>query len=277
MKRKFGFGLLIVVMLLFTQLSSALAENSYGDDWKVNQHKYSTWGDQFWQYAFTLPSGERDKFFASTGDCVQTNQNYEVFFLAGVYGGGGSTRNCTIKAGTRLFFPLINYAFGEFPKYYDPKAEPPYVPKTFNKWFDQVFSRATGTTAFASLDGENIVTSDNQKKFYVHTINPDKAPIYPWVGLTDPFGEPIIYQTVNAGYYLSLKLPARSQPYTLRFGGNMPKVTTFTVNFTPDSQWVKDGKRYQELHPSEANPFPNPYIIPLGGFSEDVTYNITVK
>ncbi len=261
MKRKFGFGLLIVVMLVFTQLSSALADNRRDEDLKVNPAKYRAWGDQFWQYVYTQPTLEDfQQLFAASGECVHTNQNFEVFFLAGV--GGGAKRTCEIPAGTRLFFPLIDYSFGEDPIYYDNTAVPPYGPKAFVSWFDQSLSRANGTTVFASLDDEDLVTSKNQRQYLVES-NPNKLPTYPYSGFLFGDGKPRLWEVVNGGYYLSLKLPPGK--YKLRFGGNIPNVLTFTTTFGPNSLWVKNS--YDQ----------NPYVVPLGGFSIDVTYEITVK
>jgi hypothetical protein len=261
-KRKFGFSFLIVLVLLLTQLGSAFADGNSKYLADVSHQKYTTLGDQWWHYAFSLPEVDFNQFLTSaSGECVHTNQTSELFFLSGFWGAGSATRTCTVKAGTLLFFPLINSAWAEQTKYYDRTATPAYVPSNFIKWFDQVFSPANGTTAFADLDNSHLVTQKNQDRFYV-TSNSQKAPIYiwpTWVG-----GSPSInYQTFNGGYYVALKLPPRAEPYKLHFGGAVINALSFTTHFGPNSQWVKDG-------------FPSDYTVPFGAFSQDITYTIKV-
>jgi hypothetical protein len=263
MRRKFGFGLLLVITLLFTQLSTALAEDkpSYGTT--ENHDKYTRWGDQFWEYAATLtspslpPNDYYNQFFSSTsGECVYTNQNYEVFFLAGVGGSGAVNRICTIQAGTRLFFPLVNTAWLEDPKYYDPKASPPYGPKTFIGWFDKYFSRSNVADLVASIDGKDLIKADDLEDLYVSS-KPGSAPILNWFGAS--------YQTFNGGYYLSVKLPPRSKPYTLHFGGKVTKPQIFTTHFSKGSNGYND-----------PNYGPN-YTVEFSTITQDITYKITVK
>jgi|GEM_PF-1778480 len=263
MKRRLGFSFLVVLSLLLTQLSSALAEDRHDDDRGDRREKYSAWGDQFWKYTYSLSPTEQAQFFALTGDCLHAHQTYGVFFLGGVAGGN---RTCEIKAGTRLFFPLINLVYGEDPKYYDRKAVAPYVPRTFISWLDQALGQTNGTTAFASLDGVNLVTSVNQNRFYTTTV-PSKALTYLWPCCSNPDGTPAIWQSFQGGYYLSLKLPARSQPYTLRFGGNISRQVIFSTIFSPGSL----ASQQFVAHPGD------PYVVPFPTFNEDVTYTITVK
>lgn len=224
MKRKFGISLLFVVMLLFSLITTTLAKDD-SSDWLVPpDHKYAgktyeEWGGLFWQYALTLPDSVTFYSFFSGANCIDTNQHYDVYFLAGSWS-GPLTRNCTIPADKPLFFPLVNQGYFEIPKYYNP---PTYSPKTIVKDLNKTLNQKSGTTAYASVDGKPIVSTRNQMEFF--SVTDYKHPysvVWPSYG-ADLGGYPgEIYEIFQGGYYVMLKLSPRSAPYTIKFGGNQP-------------------------------------------------------
>jgi hypothetical protein len=63
---------------------------------------YGEWNASWWQWAASLG-------FDLDAPC-DTNQFWKAWFLAGNFG-GTSVRECTVPAGTPLFFPVINVAY----------------------------------------------------------------------------------------------------------------------------------------------------------------------
>jgi hypothetical protein len=77
---------------------------------------YSGWSAQWWQWAYSLPVDEHPLF--DTADC-STSQSGKVWFLGGTFDAtadpsdptvlvGEAERECVVKPGTALFFPIIN-------------------------------------------------------------------------------------------------------------------------------------------------------------------------
>ena len=64
------------------------------------------WGAKWWQWVYSFPSSQ-SPLSDDTGERCALNQTGTVWFLVGTFG-GSVTRQCTIPAGTSLFFPLLN-------------------------------------------------------------------------------------------------------------------------------------------------------------------------
>jgi hypothetical protein len=60
---------------------------------------------QWWQWAFSIPTAQNPIFDQTGGSCM-VGQRGSIWFLAGNF--GGTTRSCSIPAGTSLFIPVIN-------------------------------------------------------------------------------------------------------------------------------------------------------------------------
>lgn len=67
---------------------------------------YGDWGAKWWQWVYSFPSSQ-NPLFDETGERCAIDQNGTVWFLVGTFG-GSVMRQCTIPAGTSLFFPLVN-------------------------------------------------------------------------------------------------------------------------------------------------------------------------
>jgi hypothetical protein len=71
---------------------------------------YGEWGARWWQWVFSLPAGNpatHPLLTAGAVDC-SIGQSGDVWFLAGNISGGLTVRNCTVRAGKALFFPILN-------------------------------------------------------------------------------------------------------------------------------------------------------------------------
>lgn len=73
---------------------------------------YSEWAATWWQWALQIPASVNP--LLNKGDC-SVGQQGRVWFIGGTLDGSvAATRDCTIPAGTSLFFPLINASYFAF-------------------------------------------------------------------------------------------------------------------------------------------------------------------
>jgi len=89
----FALGLLFGVVPAFAQASNGPLSNLTA---------------QWWQFIGSIPTAVNPGLDATGADCV-VGQRGPVWFLAGWFGSGAATRNCSIPAGEWLFFPVVNY------------------------------------------------------------------------------------------------------------------------------------------------------------------------
>jgi hypothetical protein len=62
---------------------------------------------EWWQWALSIPTSENPQLDTTGGKCV-VGQRGSVWFLAGIFGGGTTTRICSVPADKVLYFPVIN-------------------------------------------------------------------------------------------------------------------------------------------------------------------------
>jgi hypothetical protein len=63
------------------------------------------WAREWWQWSFSIPTANHPLF--DHGDC-SVGQSGPVWFLGGSFVSNTAVRNCSIPAGTFLFFPILN-------------------------------------------------------------------------------------------------------------------------------------------------------------------------
>jgi hypothetical protein len=68
---------------------------------------YGEWGDIWWNWAVQFPMATNPQLDQTGEDCAR-GQSGHIWFLAGVFGGGSATRDCTVPPGRFLFFPIVN-------------------------------------------------------------------------------------------------------------------------------------------------------------------------
>jgi hypothetical protein len=74
--------------------------NSYGQSFRE-------WTAEWWQSMLSIPT-PANPLTDTTGDNCMVGQRGPVWFLAGTFGGGPVTRNCSIPEGKAIFFPVLN-------------------------------------------------------------------------------------------------------------------------------------------------------------------------
>ncbi len=62
---------------------------------------------QWWQWALSIPTSV-NRQLDPTGENCMVGQSGSMWFLAGTFGGGSTTRTCAVPEGTVLYFPVIN-------------------------------------------------------------------------------------------------------------------------------------------------------------------------
>lgn len=73
----------------------------------TTQQSYASLAARWWIWAGSQPVPTNPLVDKTGKDCAN-GQTGNIWFLAGVSGGGNVSRTCTIPAGSDLFFPLIN-------------------------------------------------------------------------------------------------------------------------------------------------------------------------
>ncbi len=102
----------IVTILSACLLNVAIAENATPVVAKgelVAGKRLDEYANQWWQWANAM-SDEESAVVDTTGEKCGTNQDGDVWFLAGGYGSAKIQRTCAVPHNKYLFFPVINMA-----------------------------------------------------------------------------------------------------------------------------------------------------------------------
>jgi hypothetical protein len=175
---------------------------------KPHGQTYSAWAAQWWQWALEIPASVNPVLDMTGQYCAQGQSNH-VWFLAGLFFGGGSvTRTCTVPTGTALFLPLINSAYFAF------LTDPPEQ-RTEAFLRSQVTCVEDAVFSFVEIDG--VAISDPQQYL-------EKSVLFDVVLPTDNvFGataadipELTLSPSVDEGFYLFV-LPLPPGSHTIRW------------------------------------------------------------
>lgn len=80
---------------------------------RVDGKTQSQWAAAWWKWALEAPTPV-NPVLDETGDKCGEGQKGHVWFLAGTFGGGTITRDCTIPPGKMLLIPVISAFYGAF-------------------------------------------------------------------------------------------------------------------------------------------------------------------
>jgi hypothetical protein len=104
--RSVVFVVLIALLATATITGPARAEGS---------GRYQTLAAKWWAWAAGFPAGP-NPIDDPTGALCAEGQRGTTWFLAGtMFGAGPVERTCTVPAGTKLFFPVVNSVCADFP------------------------------------------------------------------------------------------------------------------------------------------------------------------
>lgn len=169
----------------------------------------------WWQYVDKQPAATNPLTDTTGANCA-TGQSGAVFFLVGTAGSGSVSRTCTVRAGKRLFFPLLNAFDVHVPG--DGLDTPAKVLADFQSF------NFRADTLFATIDGTAVAHLDPATTPYRACAEPVPGCTPPSFSLTFPadnlFGLAAgTYQpAVQDGYYLLLP-PLPPGQHRIEFGG----------------------------------------------------------
>jgi len=114
---------------------------------------YADWTTAWWQWAFSLPA-DQNPLLDNTGAKAANGQSGDVWFLCGIFGGGGSVeRTITVPPDKALLFPIYNYVWVNTPEFGDPPWSPEQEANVRGIAADAVDQL---TSASAELDGQTV-------------------------------------------------------------------------------------------------------------------------
>jgi hypothetical protein len=207
-----------VIALLPAQSASATDKNP--TVLPPNSHAfgatYAEWNSRWWQWAVSTPASQNPVVDTTGEDCAE-GQSGKVWYLAGTFGSGSVTRNCTVPTGRALFFPVINSFCAA-----DPGTDPD--PAIQRECVSKALAGARGTV---EIDGTVV---QNLSKYFV---DPLTSPIF---SLTLPpdniFGVSAgTYSPAAAGGIYLLLAPLSAGEHLIHFEGSLDDGTTVNVTY----------------------------------------------
>jgi hypothetical protein len=185
---------------------------------------YGQWGAAWWQYVYSIPVPTNPLLDQTGAQCGTGQAGRKVFFLVGVLNvSGTATRNCTVPAGTMLFFPLTNYEADNFCPPISPPLDVAGLQAMAKSSIDAV------TALEADIDGVQITNPFGYRAASpgAFTITFPDNNLFQYFGcLTITAGSYAPF--VSDGYWVMLApLPPGAQ--TIHFSGSVPG---FTLDIT---------------------------------------------
>jgi len=220
MKQRFALPALTAALILTIANSAALAENPNSGVAPVDSSPYGLtygeWSALHWQWLFSLPVDGHPLF--ETADC-SAGQSGQVWFLGGTFAAieitpgvilGEADRECTIPAGTALFFPLIDVECSSIEGNGETEAELRECANDFADFIDP-------STVFLEIDGAapDMESYRVESPLFTYGPLPDNNVIQLF-GLDAPEGT--TSPSVSDGYWAMVK-PLPVGTHTLYFGG----------------------------------------------------------
>lgn len=182
---------------------------------------YSEWSTRWWKWALSQPAAT-NPLLDRTGASCGEGQAGRVWFLAGLFGEGPVTRDCTVPAGKALFVPVINNAYIPFP------ADPPeqrtkaYVRDQARNGLPR--DQAAGLSLV--VDGHPI---RRVERFYTETRFFSVA--LPAGNLFDLPANTVVAPVFGVGFYVMLA-PLRPGTHTVAIDATAPFSIDVTYNLT---------------------------------------------
>ncbi len=183
-----------------------------------NGRTYSQWAALWWTWALTQPV-DSNPLLDETGEDCAVGQTGRVWFLAGTLTSDRVTRECTVPAGTKLFFPVVNY-------FYCALAEDPPEQQTEEYVRSQVaFFREAAGDLEASVDGRPV---RDLQRYFEESVLFDV--VLPANNLFELPAGTLASPCADAGFYLMLA-PLRPGTHTIHFAGSVEDDFTLDVTY----------------------------------------------
>ena len=198
---------------------------------------YGEWSAKWWQWALATPTNS-NPMTDMTGEFAALGQHGNVWFLAGLWGGGANSavRSMTVPANKALFFPIINELVFTTPgdppwdqPYLDTNSVPPVQYPSLEAYYrafaKSIIDGATGVSC--TVDGWPIAGVENYRciapDFMLNLPEGNMFSVYGLAGGT--YGP-----AIADGYYLMLA-PLDAGEHQVRFGGGFPDGWAMDVTY----------------------------------------------
>lgn len=215
MRKKYLFGLLMVVMLATSPVATAAGNPKVAPP--SNGANYSQLGDQWFIWFFdALDNG----YNPSGNDCYLDKQPTDKIFLMSTGVGNSVERTCNIPAGKQLFFPVLTQANGEVTNFYkqilaaDPNTW--YNPFIWEFW-NKRFMNPDNVVIWTEVDGVRVKSYWADTKLHRTKDGLDGAFLLQSKTLFPPYTDFVIIQ---GGYYVLLN-PLSPGEHTITFYSNI--------------------------------------------------------
>lgn len=129
------------------------------------------WSAKWWQWVLEAPASSNPTL-DTTGEFCNDGQRGNVWFLAGVFGGGTAERNCNIPTGKYILFPLAN-AFWINSAWDDPNN----TEADYRELANDNLPQPIGSDLEATLDGSPVIF--NPKTPIIRTQSPVFTATFP--------------------------------------------------------------------------------------------------
>lgn len=156
-KAKSPFGAVVGLALVFGLALSALALNPAPADaqltLRVNGKPFHQWSALWWQWALSIPADVNPMIGNNSPDIDQRD---DVWFLAGIWGGGtAAERTSIVPAGRHIFFPIANAMWIQTP------LDNPDLKLRHWRQIVHEYLAPYGGTLECTLDGKKVVFNRN--------------------------------------------------------------------------------------------------------------------
>jgi hypothetical protein len=189
-----------------------------------NSKDYSTLAAKWWVWVLTQPASTNPVLDTTGAQCAN-QQSGSIWFLAGLFGTGGSvTRSCTIPAHTAVFFPLANAFDCEIAG--SANATVDYVRS------QTAFVKNGASNLYVNLDGQAVSPSPvefEHSDLFTVTLAPDSLFGPDNAGYYDPCADSGYYALLNS---LSPGSHVLQFSGTLTFSDGTSQTETATYNLT---------------------------------------------
>ena len=178
-------------------------------------YSYEEWAGKWWQWVAPIPVHDANgnflnPAFDTTGEHCAEGQSGPVWYLAGTFLGGPTTRNCTVPTGKAILFPIFTVECSVVepdPFHGNNEAELRSCARGFT---DLVIHSVTDLEA--SVDGRELTDLFSSYRFTSPLINPleyaeENVLFVPGPGIT---------QSVADGFYVMLA-PLPPGQHTIQF------------------------------------------------------------
>jgi hypothetical protein len=201
------------ITILVTGLALMVPINKAFADSDADSESFKKLSAEWWQWALSIPVSE-NPLLDETGDKCIVGQRGSLWFLAGNFGGGMTTRTCSVPEGKIFFFPVINSVNVNTPNVCGQGSD--NIPVEDLRAAIAAFQDGA-TNLSVELDGEPIKNRRVQSKVFEVALPEENVFDAPCVGagLGDvPAG--IYSPAVSDGFFVRLR-PLEAGDHTLHF------------------------------------------------------------